>query len=136
MTVLFVATLLSVSAFAQRVVVNKGVGGNNTNDLLKRFDKDVLAQSPDLVIMMVGTNDMLNTKKIVSYELYRANYESIIQKLIKHKIKVVMMSSPPVDTEYLFQRHQRALFKQDPNEKIDSTRQIVSSWHKQMAYAL
>jgi len=117
--------LLSTSNFAQISIINKGIGGNNTNDLLKRIDADVLSQSPDLVIMMVGTNDMLNTKKIISYDLYRSNYESIVQKLIDNKIKVVLMSSPPVDTGYLFQRHRRELFQQQPNEKIDSIRTIV-----------
>ena len=32
-------------------VVNAGVGGNSTRNLLKRVEKDVLAKKPDVVIM-------------------------------------------------------------------------------------
>ncbi|HEX2949579.1 MAG TPA: GDSL-type esterase/lipase family protein, partial [Armatimonadota bacterium] len=46
--------MLSVSE-----VLNAGVGGNNTRMLLERLDADVLAQHPDLVVLMVGTNDAL-----------------------------------------------------------------------------
>ena len=42
-------------------VINAGVGGNTTRNLLKRVKKDVLAKKPDVVVMMVGTNDALNS---------------------------------------------------------------------------
>jgi acyl-CoA thioesterase-1 len=40
-------------------VVNKGVGGETSAETLARFDRDVLALSPDLVIWQVGTNAVL-----------------------------------------------------------------------------
>ena len=40
-------------------VVNRGVNGNVTRDEMLRFDHDVLAERPDLVIWQVGTNTLL-----------------------------------------------------------------------------
>jgi acyl-CoA thioesterase-1 len=37
-------------------VFNKGVSGEEAPDMLRRFDRDVLALKPDLVIWQVGTN--------------------------------------------------------------------------------
>jgi len=50
-------------------VINSGIKGNTTTDILGRLKKDVLDKKPDLVILMVGTNDMLNSKKmkVVTY---------------------------------------------------------------------
>lgn len=41
-------------------VLNRGVAGNETHDMMLRFDRDVLAEKPDLVIWQVGTNTLLN----------------------------------------------------------------------------
>ncbi len=46
-------------------VLNKGVAGNNSKDLMVRVDNDVINEQPDLVIIMVGTNDMINSKKFL-----------------------------------------------------------------------
>jgi acyl-CoA thioesterase-1 len=37
-------------------VVNRGVNGEETKDMLNRFDRDVLAKKPDLVLWQLGTN--------------------------------------------------------------------------------
>lgn len=44
---------------AQLTVINRGVGGDRTAQMMARFDRDVLAEKPDLVIWQVGTNDSL-----------------------------------------------------------------------------
>lgn len=117
--------LYCYSAYAQHIVLNKGIAGNNTIDLLKRIDKDVISEVPDLVIIMVGTNDMVNSNKIIPYSQFRNNYQQIINKLKTRNIKVVLMSPPLVDTGYIFQRHQRSRFSEDPNAKIDSISHII-----------
>ncbi|MGQ9369712.1 SGNH/GDSL hydrolase family protein [Azospirillum sp. ST 5-10] len=42
---------------ARIAVLNKGVGGETAGANLARFDRDVLAAKPDLVVWQVGTND-------------------------------------------------------------------------------
>jgi lysophospholipase L1-like esterase len=41
------------------VVINRGVNGEETRDMLARFDNDVIAEKPDLVLWQVGTNAVL-----------------------------------------------------------------------------
>ncbi len=47
-------------------VVNRGINGNVTRDEMLRFDRDVLAERPDLVIWQVGTNTLLQGKDMWS----------------------------------------------------------------------
>jgi lysophospholipase L1-like esterase len=48
-------------------VLNKGIGGEVASDMVKRFDKDVFSERPDLVIWQVGSNDILNELDLVEY---------------------------------------------------------------------
>ncbi len=40
-------------------VLNRGVNGEDDSQMLKRFERDVIAQKPDLVIWQIGANDAL-----------------------------------------------------------------------------
>jgi acyl-CoA thioesterase-1 len=40
-------------------VVNRGVNGENAKDMLERFNRDVFAENPDLVLWQVGSNAVL-----------------------------------------------------------------------------
>jgi lysophospholipase L1-like esterase len=109
----------------KKQVINAGVGGNTSGQLLARIDKDVLNHKPDLVIMMVGTNDMLNSKKMVAYSEYTSNLKSLIKKIKSSGSELVLMSSIPADSAYLFQRHNKKIFKEAPNFKIDKVGDII-----------
>lgn len=45
-------------------VLNRGVNGEDAAKMLARFDEDVLAEHPDLVIWQVGTNAVLLDEKL------------------------------------------------------------------------
>lgn len=104
---------------------NIGISGNTSKDLRKRLDKDLLSLQPDLIIIMVGTNDMLNSRKLVSLEDYEENLAYMLKQLKGSGSQVVLMSPPPVDTTYLFTRHERSAFSIAPNSKLDSVRMIM-----------
>ncbi|MDW5290188.1 SGNH/GDSL hydrolase family protein [Formosa sp. PL04] len=106
-------------------VINAGVGGNSTQDLLKRIDKDVLEKKPGLVIMMVGTNDMLNSNKMIDYKTYTTNLETLIKQIKSTGSDLVLMSPIPADSTYLFARHDRTMFTETPNQKLDKVGNIV-----------
>src|SRR6185312_1463932 len=40
-------------------VLNRGIGGEEAPQMLARFDRDVIAEKPDLVLWQVGTNGVL-----------------------------------------------------------------------------
>lgn len=123
---LFVLLLFGSYQNAASQVINAGVGGDNTDNLLARIEKDVLSKKPDLVILMVGTNDMLNSKKMISFLHYQQNLEQIVEAITANGSEMVLMTSPPVDATYLFERHDRKLFDAAPNVKLDSARNIVA----------
>jgi acyl-CoA thioesterase-1 len=45
-------------------VINRGVGGEETRDMLARFDEAVIAENPHLVIWQVGTNALLRDRPL------------------------------------------------------------------------
>lgn len=48
-------------------IINKGVGGEITSQMLARFDRDVLPYRPQLVIWQTGSNQALKTENIEGY---------------------------------------------------------------------
>ncbi len=106
-------------------ILNKGIGGNNTFNLIERIESDVIAENPDLVVLLVGTNDMLNSAKMISGEKFRSNIDTLIEILKENRIEVVLMSPPPVDTVYLFERHDRKKYNVDPNRKLNTVSRIM-----------
>ena len=59
-------------------IINKGVGGNTSTDLLARFDADVMPHNPSFVWIMSGTNDYWQD---VSVETYKSNIDTLIGKI-------------------------------------------------------
>ena len=49
-------------------VVNKGVGGEDAEQMLARFPRDVLPYRPQLVIWQTGSNSALQSRDVQSYE--------------------------------------------------------------------
>ena len=49
-----------LSGIISRPVINAGVPGDTTASALKRLEKDVLANSPDIVLITLGGNDLKN----------------------------------------------------------------------------
>lgn len=41
--------------------INRGISGNRTQDLLKRWDTDTIAEKPDLLSLLIGVNDANGT---------------------------------------------------------------------------
>jgi hypothetical protein len=45
-------------------VINRGVNGEESRDMLARFDRDVISQNPDLVLWQVGSNSVLRDRPL------------------------------------------------------------------------
>lgn len=55
-----------ISLFSNSNIINKGVNGSTTTDMLIRFDDDVISFLPTKVFIMGGTNDLLCNRSINS----------------------------------------------------------------------
>ena len=120
---LFSGHKISAQSFT---VINSGISGNTTLDLLQRINNDVIAPKPDLVILMIGTNDLLNTKKAMSYHDFENNLNEIVNLLGMSTIKTLLVSPPPVDEFYLYKRHDENKFSQKPNILLTRASQFMS----------
>ena len=47
-------------------VINHGVNGTEVNDMIAKFDQDVMAEKPDLVIWQLGTNSVLRDRTLTA----------------------------------------------------------------------
>lgn len=108
-------------------IINAGIGGNNTADLLERTDRDCLLLKPDLIIFMAGTNDM-NSKKFVALPAFEKNMQQMISSMQKIKADVVLMNLLPVYEPYLFTRHDPHFY--DPEKHSGRLQQMNLSIKK------
>lgn len=125
---LFLTLGLISSITAQKTapfVINSGVGGNNTKDLLARIDSDCISYKPDLTILMVGTNDM-NSVKYIPLDQYKANLEKIIDILLKAKSKVLLMNILPLYEPYLLTRHPKSFYAPEgPAGRLKAVNKVI-----------
>ena len=90
-------------------VVNAGVNGDVVTLAAKRLEKDVLAHKPDIVTIMFGgneagfyrpnTNGFADTPRVGRKE-FAATLEKIVDRLQAARIKVVLMTCPPMTERY------------------------------------
>ena len=81
-------------------IINAGVGGNTTQMAMARFERDVLAKNPDLVVIQFGINDSAidvwktppATEPRISKGKYIQNLEKFIEILKARKCKVILMT--------------------------------------------
>lgn len=92
------------------VVINAGVGGNTTKDLLGRVERDCYAHHAGLTILMAGTNDM-NSVKYIPLQQYEQNMRALAKGILARKSKLIMMTILPCHEPDLLTRHPAAFYK-------------------------
>lgn len=124
--VLHVPFLTVAQTPAQSIVINAGISGNNTEDLLARIDKDCLSYKPDLTILMVGTNDMLNDNKYIPIKQYIKNLNEVIDLVKATKSHLLIMNILPVYSPYLLSRHPKEFYEPDGvPERIKQVNNVI-----------
>src|SRR5699024_3265835 len=98
---------------------------NNVANLLRRLHRSVLKHHPSLVIVMIGTNDMINPPKRLSNSLYRKKLNTIVAKIKDNDADVLLLSLPYVDAEYLYARRRKKKYPVPPNKSIDAANKII-----------
>ena len=82
-------------------VYNCGVSGDNTDNLLQRFDVEATAREPSIVIFAIGINDSqyVNSKNNsrVLIERFQNNLQKLISKAKKFTQKIIFLSLTKVD---------------------------------------
>lgn len=73
-------------------VYNVGISGDNSDDLMKRFEVECIAREPDVIIFAIGTNDSQYVESKdnprVSLKKYEENLQNLIDIAKKHSTKI------------------------------------------------
>jgi lysophospholipase L1-like esterase len=75
--------------------VNRGIGGQTTPQMLIRFQQDVVALKPAVVVILAGTNDIAGNTGPTTNQQIEDNFRSMIAIAKQNHIKVVMASLTP-----------------------------------------
>ena len=90
-------------------VVNKGVFNDNSELMMKRMEKDVLSEHPDMVLISVGGNDCNfywdqvaenpegDHEPIVPLDRYLENVRKLALSFQAAKVKPFLLTLPPLD---------------------------------------
>ncbi len=77
-------------------VINAGIGGHKSNDMLARLDKDVLAHRPDWVSISCGVNDVWHGERGVPLPDYKKNMTEMVDRCLKGGAKVLLLTATPI----------------------------------------
>jgi hypothetical protein len=95
------------------VVVNRGIGGEEAPDELKRMPTDVIAEAPALTIWQVGTNAVWQ----------RGHNLDDVAAAIEKGLRLLAGAPTPMDVVLMDLQYAPALLTDD---KIDATRRMLS----------
>ena len=80
-------------AGVRAVKVAAGWGGDKSNDMLKRLDRDVLSKNVKWMTLSCGVNDVWHGAKGVPLEDYKKNVSAILDKCAASNVTVVVMTA-------------------------------------------
>ncbi len=85
-------------------IINAGIGGHNTEHARKRFERDVLEENPDTVIIQFGINDSAvdvwkkpsAAEPRVPLKTYETNLRQFVTALKSKNTEVILMTPNPL----------------------------------------
>lgn len=81
-------------AHPEWVVLNRGINGQRSDEILARFKRDVVDEEPDLVIILAGINDIFQG---VPLDPIKRNLRTMYQSAIDSAVKPVAATVLPFD---------------------------------------
>ncbi|MDX9754150.1 MAG: SGNH/GDSL hydrolase family protein [bacterium] len=86
-------------------VINSGISGHKSNDMLARLDRDVLAHKPTWVSISCGVNDVwhnfgrergVRKRRGIPLDQYQANMTAMVEKCQAAGIQVLLLTATPI----------------------------------------
>ncbi len=107
-------------------LINKGVGGHQTKDLVQRWQEDAIDIQPDVISILVGVNDTwhhISEQDWVPNDVFEANYRSLLED-IKNKTnaKIIMLE------QFVLNFPDMKRFHNDIDEKIQIVRKLAAEY--------
>lgn len=104
--------------FSDPKLLNRGIGGQTTPQMLSRFERDVLDVNPKAVLILAGTNDIAGNTGEISLTEIRDNIDEMAQMASKHHIRVILCSVLPA-FDYPWRSGRR------PDQKIPALNELI-----------
>ena len=81
--------------FKDKDLINRGISGQTTPQMLIRFKPDVIDLNPDIVVILAGINDIAENTGPSSIKMITDNITSMAKLAESHNIKVILSSVLP-----------------------------------------
>lgn len=115
--------------FPEKVIINRGIGGDVTEGVLHRFEADFLQLQPKCGILMIGINDASGIDFDIWRQIEGVPVTDVLEKAVKNleamaklakerKIPLAMCSVMPTDMKHNSHESQRKQYVLDLNEAI------------------
>ena len=113
-------------------VLNRGINGEETDDMMARFSADVLAEHPQLVLWQVGTNSVLRDRPL---DTHSAQLHQGIEELKAANVDVVLIDpqfAPAVNVkpETSDMIEQIALAAKEENVDLFRRFAVMRNWYE------
>lgn len=95
------------------MIVNAGIPGNTSGEVRARIHADALSLRPDLVVLMVGANDALNSAKLAPCETTRDNLHELATA-VRSQCSLLLVTPIPFHERLLLTRHRVAAYGDVP----------------------
>lgn len=123
---------INAYSLENKFIVNRGIGGDTSEYVLKRFDADCVQLKPKCAVLMIGTNDISRCEEDkwwkvkgeeedAVFEDYKSNIRGIIKKCDDNNIELIFCSVPPSAIAPPFDREMRWRMTSRFNEFLKST---------------
>ena len=98
--------------FHEPYIINKGVGGDKTEDLLERIEKDAYQYNPSDVIILVGINDILHD---INDDDILLNIETIVNdiKLNRPAANIFVESIYPINEKLINENKEHKVYNKN-----------------------
>ena len=107
-------------------VVNRGISGNRTGDLIARLDADCIDEAPDVVSILIGINDVwrrYDDGDATSAEQFEANLRTILTAIRERTSAAIVILEP-----FLLAATDKLRFREDLDPKIEIERRLADEF--------
>lgn len=101
--------MLAKQGITNYELAGAGIGGNKIYDLYLRMDSDVIAKTPDIVVVYVGVNDVWHKRSFgtgTDADKFEKFYHALIHKLELNNAKVVVVTPAAIGEKTDFSNEQ------------------------------
>ena len=103
--------------------INLGISGNQTSDLVERWQADCIDIRPDVVSILIGVNDVWHRaedRKWLTHEKFEENYRYLLTSVREKTDSKIIMLEP-----FLLSVPDKEYFREDLDPKIGIVRKLA-----------